>query len=46
MEHSSSDLQPCLQIASNSLRHGLVLKSLSVVEIASFEIKMKQVDGL
>ena len=33
IEHSSADLQPCLQISSNSLCHGLVLKSDSVVEI-------------
>ena len=32
-EHSSTDLQPCLQMSSNSLCHGLVLKIYSVVEI-------------
>ena len=33
IEHSSTDLQPCLQIQSNNQRHALVLKIHSVVEI-------------
>ena len=32
-EHSSTDLQPCLQMSSNYLCHGLVLKIYSVAEI-------------
>ena len=47
--HSSTDLQPCLQMSSNSLCHGLVLKIDSVLEIqiyGSFAIKTKTVDGL
>ena len=42
IEHSSTDLQQCLQMSSDSLCHGLVLKIHSVVEIqiyASFAIK-------
>ena len=49
IEHSSTDLQPCLQMSSNKLCHGLVLKIYSVVEIqiqASFAIKKKTADGL
>ena len=48
-ERKSTDLQPCLQMSSNSLCLGLVLKIHSVVEkqiYASFAIKMKTVDGL
>ena len=33
IELSSTDLQPCLQMSSNSLCHGLVLKIHSMVEI-------------
>ena len=33
IEHSSTDLQPCLQMSSNNLCHGLVLKIYSAVEI-------------
>ena len=49
LEHSSTGLQQGLQISSNSLCHGLVLKSHRVVEIqiqASLAKKMKTVDGL
>ena len=49
IELSSTDLQPCLQMSSNNLCHGLVLKIHSVVEIqiqASFAMKVKTVDGL
>ena len=33
IEHSSTDLQPCLQMPSSSLCHDLVLKIHSVLEI-------------
>ena len=33
IEQSSTDIQPCLQMSSNSSCHGLVLKIHSVVEI-------------
>ena len=33
IEHSSTDLQSCLQMSSNSLCHVLILKSHRVVEI-------------
>ena len=33
IKDSSTDLQPCLQMSSNNLCHGLVLKIHSVVEI-------------
>ena len=49
IDYSSSDLQPCLQMSSNNLCHGLDLKIHSVVEIqiqASFAIKKKTVDAL
>ena len=49
IEHSTTDLQPCLQVSSNSVCRGLVLKSRSVVEkkiYASLAIKIKTVDGL
>ena len=49
IEHSSTDLQPCLQMSSISLCHGLVLKIHSVVELqiqATFAIKTKTIDGL
>ena len=49
IEHSSTDLQPCLQMSSDNLCHDLVLKIHSVVEIqiqASFAMKVKTVDGL
>ena len=42
IEHSSTDLQPCLQISSKSLCHGLVLKIHSAVKTQiqeSFAIK-------
>ena len=48
-EHTSTDLQPCLQMSLNILCHGIVLTIHIVVEIqiqASFAIKMKTVDGL
>ena len=48
-EHSLTDPQPCLQMSSNSLCYGIVLKIHRVVEIqiqASFAIKTKTVDGL
>ena len=32
IEHSSTDLQPCLQMSSKSLCHGLALRSHRVVE--------------
>ena len=49
INHSSTDLQPCLQMSSNSLCHRLVLKIHSKVETqiqASVAVKMKTVDGL
>ena len=33
IEHSSKDLQPCLQMSTNSLCHVLVLKNHRVIEI-------------
>ena len=49
IEHSSTDLQPCLRMSSNNLYHRLVLKIHSVVEKqiqASFTLRMKTVDEL
>ena len=48
-EHSSTDLQPCLQMSSNGLWHGLVLKVHIVVKIqiqASIATRTKTVDEL
>ena len=49
IEHSSTDLQPCLQMSSKILCHGLVLTIHIVVEIqiqASIAIRTKTVDEL